>query len=203
MAVAEAFEVFNSSNESDLPVIDNGVFRGILFKNQVSDNKQNNLTVADLRDQFRQVSVNEDTRMVSALKKMVSEGVALLPVLNQEGEIKGVMRAKHLWNEFASRSSMLGEGSWIILTMPKKDFSLSRISHLIESHDLFLIMHFVQFYQGGNVIDVHLKVNRENVNELLQSLQRFGYHVSGVIQPKKYVDDWENKFEELMRFFST
>jgi len=203
MAVAEAFEVFNSSNESDLPVIDNGVFRGILFKNQVSDNKQNNLTVADLRDQFRQVSVNEDTRMVSALKKMVSEGVALLPVLNQEGEIKGVMRAKHLWNEFASRSSMLGEGSWIILTMPKKDFSLSRISHLIESHDLFLVMHFVQFYQGGNVIDVHLKVNRENVNELLQSLQRFGYHVSGVIQPKKYVDDWENKFEELMRFFST
>ena len=203
MAVAEAFEVFNSSNESNLPVIDNGVFRGILFKNQVSDNKQNNLTVADLRDQFRQVSVNEDTRMVSALKKMVSEGVALLPVLNQEGEIKGVMRAKHLWNEFASRSSMLGEGSWIILTMPKKDFSLSRISHLIESHDLFLVMHFVQFYQGGNVIDVHLKVNRENVNELLQSLQRFGYHVSGVIQPKKYVDDWENKFEELMRFFST
>ena len=203
MTVAEACKVFEECTLSNLPVVDSGEFKGILFKNQLQGFEKDKIKLDKLQDQFRYISVLSETRMVSALKKMVNEGVGILPVINHSGDMVGVLSSAHLWNEFASRSSLLGNGSWIIVSMLYKDYSLSKLAHLVESHHLMIVMHFVQFYQGTDTIDVHLKVDRENVNELIQSIQRYGYTVTGVIQPKKYIDDWEDKFEELMRFFST
>lgn len=203
MTVGEASKVFKDCKQSNLPVVDSGEYKGILFKNQLQGFEKDKIKLDQLQDQFRSVSVLPETRMVSALKTIVNEGVGYLPVIDHSGEMIGVLSSVHLWNEFASRSSLLGNGSWIIVSMLHKDYSLSKLSHLVESHQLMIVMHFVQFYQGTDTIDVHLKVNRENVNELIQSIQRYGYTITGVIQPKKYIDDWEDKFEELMRFFST
>jgi predicted transcriptional regulator len=203
MTVGEACAVFNDSNQSDLPVVDSEEFKGVLFKNQLKGREDDDLKLKELESQFKLISVLSDTRMVSALKKMVTQGVAYLPVIDHSSDMIGVLTSGKLWGEFASRSSLLGDGSWIIVSMPQKDYSLSKLAHLVESHRLMIVMHFVQFYQGTESLDVHIKVNRENVNELIQSLQRYGFEVTGVIQPKKFVDDWEDKFEELMRFFST
>jgi len=203
MTIGEACIVFNESNQSDLPVVDSGEFKGILFKNQLKGHEKDQLKLFELKNQFKPISVLMETRMVTALKKMVDQGIAYLPVVDHSSEMIGVLSSVKLWGEFASRSSLLGSGSWIIVSMPQKDYSLSKLAHLVESHRLMIVMHFVQFYQGTDTLDVHLKVNRENVNELIQSLQRYGFTVTGVIQPKKYIDDWEDKFEELMRFFST
>jgi acetoin utilization protein AcuB len=203
MTVAAACKVFEESQQSNLPIVDSGEFKGILFKNQLQGFEEDKIKIEKLQDKIRSISVLPETRMVSALKIMVNEGVGFLPVITHSGEMVGVLSSVHLWNEFASRSSLLGNGSWIIVSMLHRDYSLSKLAHLVESHDLMIVMHFVQYYQGTDSIDVHLKVNRENVNELIQSIQRYGYAITGVIQPKKYIDDWEDKFEELMRFFST
>jgi predicted transcriptional regulator len=203
MTVGEACAVFNDSNQSNLPVVDSGEYKGVLFKNQLEGHEEDGLKLSELESEFKPISVLVETRMVSALKKMVTMGIANLPVIDHTSEMVGVLTSGNLWGEFAKRSSLLGDGSWIIISMPQKDYSLSKLAHLVESHRLMIVMHFVQFYQGTDAIDVHLKVNRENVNELIQSIQRYGYKVTGVIQPKKFVDDWEDKFEELMRFFST
>lgn len=203
MSVADACKVFEKSQQSNIPIVDSGDFKGILFKNQMQGFDEDKIKIEELHDKIKYISVLPETRMVSALKKMVNEGVEFLPVISHSGEMVGILSSINLWNEFASRSSLLGNGSWIIVSMLHKDFSLSKLAHLVESHDLMIVMHFIQFYQGTDSIDVHLKVNRENVNELIQSIQRYGYEITGVIQPKKYIDDWEDKFEELMRFFST
>lgn len=203
MTVAEACRVFEDSDQSNLPVVDSGEFKGLLFKNQLQGFEKDKIKLDKLQDQFRDISILPETRMVSALKTMVNKGVRILPVINHSRDMIGVLSSVHLWNEFATRSSLLGNGSWIIVSVLRKDYSLSKLAHLVESHELMIVMHFVQFYQGTDSIDVHFKVDRENVNELIQSIQRYGYTVTGVIQPKKYIDDWEDKFEELMRIFST
>lgn len=203
MTVDAACKVFDDSHQSNLPVVDFGMYKGVLFKNQLQGHKKDEIILEELSSQFRPISVLVETRMVTALEKMANQGIAFLPVVNHSSEMIGVLSSAGLWSEFASRSSLLGTGSWIMLSMLQKDYSLSKLAHLVESHRLMIVMHFVQFHQGTDTVDVHLKVNRENVNELIQSLQRYGYVVTGVIQPKKFVDDWEDKFEELMRFFST
>ena len=134
---------------------------------------------------------------------MTNEGVSSLPVIDSEGTMKGVILASHLWSEFAVKSSLVGPGGWIVLSMKNIDYKLSEIAHIVESNGMKIVLHFVHFFQGMDLIDVHIKVDRENVNELVQTFQRYEYKVSDVIQPKKFSDDWEDRFDELMRFFST
>ena len=203
MSFKEVFETFEECGQNDLPIVDNAIFKGVIFREQVQGQEDNMEEIASIKEQLRPVFVNENDRLIVALKKMTLEGVSYLPVIDTEETMKGVLSTADLWSEFAVKSSMMGLGGWVVLSMRKNDFALSEISHIVESNGMQIVMHFVQFFEEMDVIDVHLKVNKENVNELVQTFQRHGYKVIDVIQPKKFTDDWENRFDELMRFFST
>lgn len=203
MSFKQVFNVFNESNLNELPIVDNAVFLGLIIKEQVLGKEENTDPISTIKEQFRNVSVKEDERVIVALKKMTIGGISNLPVIDEDGLIKGIVSASALWNEFSIKSSMSGIGGWIVLSMNKNDFKLSEIAQIVESNGMMIVMHFVHFFQEMDIIDVHIKVSRENVNELVQTFQRYGYKVVDVIQPQKFVDDWDNRFDELMRFFST
>lgn len=203
MSFKEVFQTFEESTQNDLPIVDETLFSGVIFKEQVLGREESNDEISTIKEQLRSIFVLEDDRMIVALKKMTAEGVSHLPVVDSDEAMKGVLSTADLWSEFAGKSSMMGLGGWIVLSMNKSDFSLSEISHIVESNGMMIVMHFVQFFEEMDVIDVHIKVNKENVNELVQTFQRHSYKVVDVIQPKKFTDDWDNRFDELMRFFST
>lgn len=199
----KAYESFERSKLNELPVVDDKIFKGVLFKDQIKGNEKSKEAISIIKDQFWYISVLENERMIVALKEMTSKGLSSLPVLDAEGEVLGIILSSQLWSEFASKSSLMGEGAWVVLSLKKIDYHLSEIAQIAESNGMLIVMHFVHFFQGVDLIDVHLKLDHENVNGLVQSLQRYKYNVTDVIQPKKFSDDWEDKFDELMRFFST
>lgn len=203
MTFNEVIEVFEESGQKDLPIVDDGIFKGIIFEKQVLGREDNSDEIISIKDQLRPIYVYEEDRVIIAIKKIIVEGVSFLPVIDAEETMKGVLCVADLWNEFAVKSSILGPGGWVVLSMNKNNFLLSEISHLVESNGMIIVMHFVQYFEEMDVIDVHIKVNKENVNELVQTFQRHGYNVVDVIQEKKFSDDWDNRFDELMRFFST
>lgn len=203
MSFKQVYHVFTESNQNELPIVDSGLLQGVIIKEQLLGKEDNDEAIATIKEQFREASVKEDERIIVALKKMTLGGISNLPVVDIEGNIKGIVSASTLWNEFSIKSSMSGIGGWIVLSMNKNDFKLSEIAQIVESNGMMIVMHFVHFFQEMDIIDVHVKVSRENVNELVQTFQRYGYKVVDVIQPKKFADDWDNRFDELMRFFST
>ena len=203
MSFKEAIKTFNDCGQNDLPVVDDGKFLGLVFVDQLKGQEKNNDPISLINDQYRAVYVKPEEKMLVALNKITSEGISTIPVVNDKGLMEGVLLSFQLWNEFAVRSSMLGNGGWVVLTMDQRDYKLSEIAHIVESNGMKVIISFVHYYQGIERIDVHLKVDKENVNELVQTFQRFSYKVTDVIQPEKFTDDWEGKFDELMRFFST
>ncbi len=203
MSLKEVHESFESSKLNELPIVDDGFFKGVLLKSQLREIEKNSDSLSTLNNQFRSISVDQNEPMINVLKKLTKEGVSSLPVVDEDGMIKGLILSTHIWSEFASKSGLMGDGSWVVLTMKKNDYYLSEIAQIAESSGMIIVMHFVHFIHGVDLIDVHLKFNHENVNELVQAFQRYKYNVSDVIQPKKFEDDWDSKFDELMRFFST
>lgn len=203
MTFKEARELFEETKLNDLPIVDGEAFKGILFVDQVEGKGEDKDLLGEIEDQYKSIAVKMDERMIIALKKMTKEGVGNLPVIDDQGEMQGVILSDRLWSEFAVRSSLLGAGGWIVLSVKKRDYKFSEIAQIVESNSMMILMHFVHFFHGVDLIDVHIKVDRENVNELVQTFQRYEYSVSDVIQPKKFEDDWEERFDQLMRFFST
>lgn len=197
-----ANEIFDECLMNELPVVDDAIFQGMLFKDIIVGREEDD-PISLIKEQFRPISVSEEERIIVALKKMTLEGVTTIAVVDEEGGMKGMLLASSLWSEFAIKSSLAGIGGWIVLSMKNSDFKFSEIAQIVESNGMMVVMHFIHFFQEMDVIDVHIKLNRENVNELVQTFQRYNYKVVDVIQPKKFADDWENRFDELMRYFST
>lgn len=203
MSFKEAFKTFQKSGQNDLPIVDGSIFQGLIFLDQLKGREEYKEAISNINKQFRSISIFEDERIIVALKKMTNEGVSSLPVINSDGTMKGVLLASHLWDVFAEKSGLVGPGGWIVLSMKNIDYKLSEIAHIVESNGMKIVLHFVNFLQGMDLIDVHIKVDRENINELVQTFHRYEYKVSDVIQPKKFSDNWEDRFDELMRYFST
>lgn len=203
MSFKEASLVFNECKQSDLPVIDDSGYQGLVLWEQIKGREDNPDPLSTISEQFRKVSVLPSERIIVAINKMTNEGIQALPVVDEENAVLGVLLAINLWGQFAVKSSLVQPGGWIVLSMHKRDFKLSEIAHIVESNNAVMLMHFINFIEGLDLIEVHIKVDRENVNELVQNFQRYDYKVSDVIQAKKFEDDWENRFDELMRFFST
>lgn len=199
----EVNEVFLECLQNDLPIVDDGIFQGIIYRSQVVGREDNKDEISSIHDHFKVISIQEDERLIIALKTVINNGIFSLPVIDEEGMMKGVLLAPNLWNEFSVESNLGGLGGWIVLSMNKNDFKLSEIAHIVESNGMIMVFHYVHFIQELNLIEVHLKVNKENVNELVQTFQRYSYKVVDVIQDKKFDDDWDSRFDELMRYFST
>lgn len=203
MNFKEASSVFNESKQSDLPVIDDSNYLGIVLFDQIKGREDSLDQISTFKEQYRQVSVSINDRLIDAILKMTHFGLESIPILDDEEKVLGVVKAVNLWNLFAIKSSFIQPGGWVILSMKKNDLKLSEIAYIVESNNMTMLMHFVSFASGIDLIDVHLKLDRENVNELVQHFQRLNYNVTDVIQAKKYEDDWDNRFDQLMRFFST
>ena len=203
MNYKEASSVFNESKQSDLPVIDDSNYLGIVLLEQIKGREESQDQISVFSEQYIKASLSINERLIDAITKMAHLGLYSIPVLDDEEKVLGVLRAIDLWNLFVIKSSFIQPGGWIILSMKKSDLKLSEIAHIVESNNMIMLMHFVSFTPGTDLIDVHLKLDRENVNELAQHFQRLNYNVTDVIQAKKYEDDWDNRFDQLMRFFST
>jgi len=202
MSFKEAIKIFKKSGQNDLPIVDDTIFQGVIFFDQLKGREDNKEAISIINKQFRSISVFEDERMIVTLKKMTNEGISSLPVVDSDGTMMGVILASRLWSEFAVKSSLVGPGGWVVLSMKNIDYKFSEIAHIAELNGMKIIFHFVNYLQGMDLIDVHIKVDRENVNELVQTFQRYEYKVSDVIQQKKFSDNWDDRFDELMRYFS-
>jgi hypothetical protein len=51
-------------------------------------------------------------------------------------------------------------------------------------------------------LEVTLKINREDISDILQTFERFEYEVKTTFQGSRFNDDLRGRFDELMRFIN-
>jgi hypothetical protein len=51
-------------------------------------------------------------------------------------------------------------------------------------------------------VEVTLKINREDISDILQSFERYEYFVKSTYQGSRFHDDLRGRYDELMRFIN-
>jgi hypothetical protein len=51
-------------------------------------------------------------------------------------------------------------------------------------------------------VEVTLKINREDISDILQSFDRYEYFVKSTYQGSRFHDDLRNRYDELMRLMN-
>ncbi len=185
---------------SHLPVVDGREFLGLISDDDILDMELPENPISSIADFYEKIFVNENKHYYDALKVISDDHLSVLPVLTDEGLYSGSISVNNIIEKLSTMVAVNEPGSVLILEVRPIDYSLSQIAQIVESNDArILSAHVANNYEGN--LDVTLKINRAEINGVIQTFQRYGYIIKSNFQINNfYQEDLRNRFDSLMNF---
>jgi len=186
---------------SELPVVSDGMFLGILTEAAVYDNLNPDASVDDLLLIGSKSSVYENQHYYEVLRMSYKEGVSLVAVKDGEEKFKGVVSVKDVVEAFAQTSSVRNPGAIIVLAMNYKDYSLAEVSRIIEADKaMILSSYLINDPEDPQKIKLTLKINKEDITHITGSLQNFGFNVEAKFNELDAHSGEKERYDSFMRY---
>ena len=93
-------------------------------------------------------------------------------------------------------------GSIVVLEMNQADYSLQEVARIVEGNDGKVLSVYSHTLPGTMRVEITLKINREDISDILQTFERYDYFVKSSYQGSRFHDDLRGRYEELMRFMN-
>jgi predicted transcriptional regulator len=193
-------EVFRVSH---LPIVNNTDFLGLVSDSDIYDfNKAeeplgvHQLSLSKPYVYYYQ-HIYDVIEIVSRLK------LTVMPVLDENKEYMGVITQSDLLHRFADLIAVHTPGGIIEFEVKQKDYSLSEIAHIIEDAEAKVLSFYVSQPEQNDRLNVTIKLNRNDIQPVLNAFDRYGYHVKTT-----YVGEGVNdvkareNYESLMRYLN-
>jgi predicted transcriptional regulator len=173
----KALDLMDQAHLVHLPVVEGQRFIGLVSEDELLDQEGQGQTLAP---QLVKVSVLPNIHILDILKVAGERHLSVIPVVDHED---------------------IYLGSIIVLEMWSQDYTLQQIARIVEENDGKILSTSVAPGEDGK-IEVHLKLNISDLNPIIQSLERFNYHIKASYQEREYNEDIQRRYDELMRFLN-
>lgn len=201
--LAHAIEEMLHHGTQSLPVLQEGEFAGVIkledLENQ-SDDLQliGSLTPELLRPAFVQADSHE-LEVISAFGIFKCD---VLAVLDRNGSYLGCIQASELLYAFAQAISFKIPGGVLVIELASGDYHLSQIAQIAESGDARIVALYITEIPGSNRILLTLKLNKENLDGILQTFERYKYDIRAVFAQTKSAVDLMQRYNLLMKWIN-
>ena len=198
--VGRALDWMEEFKVRHLPVTENGRLVGRVRDTDLVDRNDAKAPVRELMGQVELPYVRDGQHIYDVMKLMAERGLTVLPVLDPTGTYLGAINEHEALRRLAEAINIGEPGSVVVLEMNQNDYSLQRIAGIVESNGAKLLSVYNRTLPEGPRMEVTLKVNREDISDILQSFERFDYFVKSTYQGSKFHEDLRGRYDELMRF---
>ncbi len=197
--ISKAIRWMEELHVNQLPVLDKKIFRGFIHEDTVLNLKKVYDTVKDYEFRGQECVVNENQHYYDVMRLAYEHSSGLVAVTNGE-EYLGVISVKDVIEAFAQTSSVNHPGGIIAISLKQIDYSLSEISRLIESEGGKILSSYVtDDLNNPEMLILTLKLNTEDVERIIATLQRFDYNVEAHNMAISGSVDQE-RLESLMKY---
>ncbi|PCJ01546.1 MAG: CBS domain-containing protein [Flavobacteriales bacterium] len=198
----KALDWMEEFKTSDLPVIDNNKYIGLIGESEILDRNNIEDKLSDYNLSFKTPSINEGQHMFEAVSLIVKYEVGVLPVVDNDEKYLGVITPRNILEYFSKTISVSNTGSILTLEINIKDYSLSEISRMVESDDAKILASFITSHSDSTKLEVTLKINKTEISRILHTFERFNYTVLAAYNESEYHKDLQDKYDEFMRFLN-
>lgn len=186
---------------NELPVVDNGHFKGILTEDMILEVNDVDKLVAEFELQNEKCAVNKNTHFYDVLKVAAENKAKMVGVLDDELKYIGVISVQDTVTAFAQSAAVHMPGSILVLSMAQIDYSLAEISRLIEENNAKILSSSIKEDElDGSKLRVTLKINKLDLTAIIATLDRFGYKIIARFQETKIEEGQKDRLDLLMRY---
>lgn len=192
-------DFFLDNGFSHFPIIQDGVYIGSVSADDVetfdSDKK-----IDDYRYTLEGFFVRESTNWLDILENFAQNQTDVMPVLSQENVYLGYYRLSDIVQIFSETSFLREPGGIIVVEKNIMQYSASEIAQIVESNGQKLLGMFVS--EMNNTVQVYLKVNTENLNEILQSFRRYEYEIISEHSEDIYMQSLKERLDYMDKYLN-
>ncbi len=186
---------------SHLPVVRNREYLGLVSDKLIYDLNLLEEPLEKELSKLHTTHVHKDQNIFEVAILMYKLKLSVLPVLDEDHYYLGVITLYDLARQFAGYFSLLEIGGIIILEMNVNDYSLTQISQIVESNDTRILSMFMNRMPGSNILEVILKLNKEELTPVIETFMRYEYNVKDVYLDDSKLDDlYKDRFDQFMKF---
>jgi len=146
--------------------------------------------------------VNEEAHLFEIMSKMAEYKLTTIPVLGRDDEYIGAITQEKLILFYAETFSFTEPGSIIVLEMQKHDYSMTEISRIVEAEGVLILISFLTSDKESQKMFVTLKINTQDPQHIISTLQRHDYHIRARFAEDAYFEDLKERYDSLMAYLN-
>ena len=188
-----------------LPVINHEQLLGMVTEDDLLDCESDDTPIGAVRLSLPETTfVYEDNHIYEVLKVSSSLKLDVLPVLNaRDNHYLGVITNTDLIEFVGDILSVKEPGGIIVLQVPYNSYSLSEIGRICESNEAKVLSLTVRSRpQDPTRLLISLKLNIRELSRVISTFERFEYEISMVVFDAEQLDDYRERYENLLRYLN-
>lgn len=188
---------------SHIPVVNGSKYLGLVSDKLIYDLNLLDVPIENQLDKLNTSHAHKEQHIFEVAILMYKLKLSVLPVLDNDHYYFGAITLYDLARRFAKLFSLEEIGGVIILEMNVNNYSLAEISQIVESNDIKILSCFMDRKHGTNVLDVILKLDKDDLSSLIQAFMRYDYNVKAVYLDQSELRDlFKDRFDQFMKFMN-
>ncbi|MCB0549263.1 MAG: CBS domain-containing protein [Phaeodactylibacter sp.] len=197
----EALSMMNDFYVRHLPIVNNKQLLGLLSEDDILNYDAGEAVGSYSLSMVRPYAHRKD-HIYELLRLLAEYHLTLIPVVDDDEDYIGVITLESLLIHFAQTASFSEPGSILVLEMSKRDYSLAEIARIVESENAAILSSFITTNLESTRLDITIKINRQNVQSIIATLERFNYEVKASFNESDYVGSLQERYDALMSYLN-
>lgn len=200
-SIADVAVFFKDLPFTHFPVVDRGDFMGMLAESDLIYVTDTYKKIADIQHllKFYQTSIPESC--VDLISLFAQHDTAVLPITDNENKYQGYFELGEIIHFFYTSPFFKVNSTTLLIEKDQDRFSMSEIAQIVESNNITLLGMFVSDFKK-NKAQITLRLDTEQVNEVIQSLRRYNYHVITQNKDDLHLEELKNRSDYLHKYLS-
>jgi acetoin utilization protein AcuB len=187
---------------SHLPVVKGKTFMGMIADTDIFDLNTPEEEICKLKIPLVRPFITESQHAFDVLKVMSELNLTAVAIVDEAYTYQGAVTYKSFVEKFAELSAIQDPGGIIILEMASNNYSLTQISQIVEGNDAKILACYLTTNPDSTLVEVTLKINKEDLAAILQTFFRYNYTVKASFHQSGYSEDMKVRFDQLMHYIN-
>jgi len=199
-SIIKAMQLVNDFRVTHLPVVSDDTFLGLLSEEDLLDAEDDKLSIDILQEHFIRASVKDNVHFLNAVNASIQNDTNIVPVVNEEGELMGVIPTIDLLKTLGNFAGANEIGGIIVLEMERSQFAISEISRIVESNDC-TILHLNSYIDPiTGMLTVTLHLNKREIAAVVATFERYEYDVIYFFGDENFENEIHSNYRHLMNY---
>jgi CBS domain-containing protein len=196
-----ALQLMEDYDVQHLPVLSEEKYMGLVSKSDLLDLSEEQ-AIGFESAYILPYSIKGEEHFLTALKLAAEKEISLVPVINDQSELLGVISITELLYRLSNFLGNNEPGGVIVLEINKRNFSFGEISRLVETNDALITQCNTFTEPETGLVIITLKINKIEISAIVATFQRYEYIVRYYFGEEQYSNELKDNYNHLLAYLN-